>query len=388
MRYLDQDTKAAVQQVIDEHLTELQATPGFVDAEPGFPIIDGRVHKEPAIILFVAEKKPPSDILAEDRAPRQLGPYRVSVMQADPERQVMASAPLASVATAMKVSGTGLTYQKMPGNPINRSFQVSTRMLCHVGPDAGWPVLKPFLEATEKTLSVAMYDFNADYIAKSFIDIVRGNKLKVVLTWDDGMTPPETKIRGQLKTRLKTALDGWLVRSGGGRRFASAYHEKVAVRDSKAFWLSSGNWSLRSQPNIDPVGDRPSPRGCIPRATASGMSSSTTSRWPSCSKNTSPTIATGPRRKSSRAAMPPCPSPTTNGCPTSSSRSTNSSPRLSSPSSSQSRRKRFRPRRSKVEVQPVLTPDKLSRTHHRAVRQGQAFDLPAVRLHHLQRPAG
>ena len=46
-------------------------------------------------------------------------------------------------------------------------------MLCHVGPDAGWPVLKPFLEATESTLSVAMYDFNADYIAKSFIETVR-----------------------------------------------------------------------------------------------------------------------------------------------------------------------------------------------------------------------
>ena len=42
---------------------------------------------------------------------------------------------------------------------------------------------------------------------------------------------------------------------------ASAYHEKVVVRDSKAFWLSSGNWSLRSQPNIDPVNDPPSAKG-------------------------------------------------------------------------------------------------------------------------------
>ena len=51
------------------------------------------------------------------------------------------------------------------------------------------------------------------------------------------------------------------MRCGGSRRFASAYHEKVAVRDSKAFWLSSGNWSSRSQPDIDPIGTPSQARG-------------------------------------------------------------------------------------------------------------------------------
>lgn len=37
--------------------------------------------------------------------------------------------------------------------------------------------------------------------------------------------------------------------------------EKVAVRDLSSFWLSSGNWSLRSQPNIDPIGDPASAAG-------------------------------------------------------------------------------------------------------------------------------
>jgi hypothetical protein len=43
------------------------------------------------------------------------------------------------------------------------------------------PVPKPFLEAT-KELSVAMYDLNADYVAKTFIDIVGENDLKATLT--------------------------------------------------------------------------------------------------------------------------------------------------------------------------------------------------------------
>ena len=83
---------------------------------------------------------------------------------------------------------------------------------------------------------------------------MRDKDLKVVLTWDDGMTAPETTIRTKLRKSLKDNLDGFIVRCGASRRFASAYHEKVAVRDSSAFWLSSGNWSLRSQPNIDPIG--------------------------------------------------------------------------------------------------------------------------------------
>jgi PLD-like domain len=254
MRVLDQKTKSELQAVIDANMATLSAIQGFVAAEPGFPIIDGTVHKEPSIIVFVAHKKPSTSVLVEDRVPRQLGPYRVAVMQADPMRQVMTLMSDQPIADSVADSASRLTYKPLPGNPINATFKVKKPILCHVGPDAGWPVLRPFLEATKKTLSVAMYDFNVDYIAKTFIDTVRDKDLQAVLTWDDGMTAPETKIRTKLRKSLKENLDGWIVRCGGSRRFASAYHEKVAVRDSTAFWLSSGNWSLHSQPDIDPIG--------------------------------------------------------------------------------------------------------------------------------------
>lgn len=39
--------------------------------------------------------------------------------------------------------------------------------------------------------------------------------------------------------------------------FASAYHIKVAVRDSSAMWLSSGNWQSSNQPNVHPFVDHP-----------------------------------------------------------------------------------------------------------------------------------
>ena len=270
MRFLDSATKRAIQTVIDANMAELSKLAGFVEAEPGFPLIDGAIRKEPSIIVFVAQKKPTTHLLPEERAPRQIGPYRVCVMQADPLRQIRAGLGGQPISDAVEDSATGLTYQPLAGNPIDRTFVVSKRMLCHVGPDAGWPVLKQFLEATKHTLSVAMYDFNADYIAKSFIETVRDNDLKVTLTWDDGMTAPETAIRKKLRAQLGDNLDGWIVHCGGGFRFSSAYHEKVAVRDSRSFWLSSGNWSLRSQPEIDPIG--------VP-AQAKGMYSKGNREW-------------------------------------------------------------------------------------------------------------
>jgi hypothetical protein len=261
MRVLDRATKQAVQQVIDAHRGELGSIAGFVFAEPGFPIIDGAVYREPAILVFVSHKKPPTDLLPEERAPRQLGPYRVAVMQADPFRQLESLSEHQELADALVLAASDLTYEPIAGNPIDKRFRVTKPMLCHVGPDAGWPVLKPFLQATESTLSVAMYDFNADHVATTFINTVRSGNLKVTLTWDDSMTAPETTIRTKLKNRLGANLDGWIVQCGSGRRFASAYHEKVVVRDSSAFWLSSGNWSRRSQPDIDPIGDPPSASG-------------------------------------------------------------------------------------------------------------------------------
>nr|WP_246721288.1 phospholipase D-like domain-containing protein [Rhizobium leguminosarum] len=247
-------------------MSTLARIPGFVDAVPGFPIIDGQIVREPAVVVHVVQKKPESHLDPADRLPRQLGAYRVSVMQAGPELQLMTNSQFEPVASeVIQASASALTYEPLPDNPINESFDVDQPIVCHVGPDAGWPTLKPFLEATQHTLSVAMYDFNAEYIAKTFIDSIQGRDIKAVLTWDDSMTAAETTIRGRLRAALKDDLDGWIVRCGANYRFASAYHEKVAVRDSSAFWLSSGNWSLRSQPEIDPIADPKAAKGMYSR---------------------------------------------------------------------------------------------------------------------------
>src|SRR4030095_10588722 len=131
MRFLDQQTKDKVQTVIDANMAELTAVEGFVSAEPGFPIIDGTVHKEPAVIVYGAQKQPRTSGLTEERVPRQLGPYRVSVMQADPLRQVMTMMSDQPIAASVAASASGLTYKPIAGNPLHATFKIKKTTVCH-----------------------------------------------------------------------------------------------------------------------------------------------------------------------------------------------------------------------------------------------------------------
>jgi len=48
MRIPDRYSRSQVQSVIDSHLGGLQRLPDFVSAEPGFPVVDGAIRREPA----------------------------------------------------------------------------------------------------------------------------------------------------------------------------------------------------------------------------------------------------------------------------------------------------------------------------------------------------
>jgi phosphatidylserine/phosphatidylglycerophosphate/cardiolipin synthase-like enzyme len=86
---------------------------------------------------------------------------------------------------------------------------------------------------------------------------------KLTLTLD---SPPEKKgkreqtvekteddLRAAFKKRMTFA---WALAGQGteapAMAFPTSYHIKVAVKDSKSFWLSSGNWNTSNQPDVDP----------------------------------------------------------------------------------------------------------------------------------------
>jgi hypothetical protein len=136
---------------------------------------------------------------------------------------------------------------------------------CHVSPDAGWRVLEPFLQATKETLHLGMYDFTAPHIYETARSLLKTSGV----TWQQVLDPKES-LPGEDDTDSNKANDkteksiveglkriagrnfkNVFAKIGASQTFASAYHIKVAVRDSDSFWLSSGNWQSSNQPDID-----------------------------------------------------------------------------------------------------------------------------------------
>jgi len=146
----------------------------------------------------------------------------------------------------------GVALQPVTGNiPIT----------CHVSPDAGWPTLHGFLASTQSTLTVGLYDFTSKHILDGVEQALLNRQFEIVLdspaknpTADQ--TDPETldALASTLGLEFKSAVA--LVRSNKAIQnwiYPTAYHIKVAVRDSQALWLSSGNWNNSNQPDIDPI---------------------------------------------------------------------------------------------------------------------------------------
>jgi hypothetical protein len=142
-----------------------------------------------------------------------------------------------------------------------------------VSPEAGWSELESFLRETKSTLTVAMYQFTAPHIFKALEDAVApaGRKFELVLhpvpekpaksgvkandldEEKDVVNPLEEK----MKKRFEIAWATLVSKANPEGLWASAYHIKVAVRDSTTFWLSSGNWQSSNQPDVHPFVDQP-----------------------------------------------------------------------------------------------------------------------------------
>jgi hypothetical protein len=265
MKKLSDAERDTVDRIIGRHLARLKSVPGVLGVQPGFPVENGVLRRTPAIIVYVRRKMRTGYLGPGELLPDQLDGVPVDVVEADPHKQLELVAPEIAVAFAEP------TYVGIPGDPIDASFTVARPLLCHVGPDSGWAVLRDFLAEARQDLVCAIYDFNAGYIADSLIAGSDAHGFPIKLALDDGVDRnSELPIQKRLKQTLQDAYQAQIVQCHAGARFPSAYHEKVAVRDGSAFWLSSGNWSTSSQPEIDPIGDP---------ETAAGMYSKGNREW-------------------------------------------------------------------------------------------------------------
>ncbi len=276
-----------IDRAIAAHLPEF-AAPFVLTLRPGYVLADGRPTTAPAGVVLVAG----DPATAATQLPKALAGYPLDVRTAtdlkayqlaDPaayernklhlrSEQVLPAFPTErrpngsfiadGVASAAAAAKTQIPYTAPAGAslaPVTDTFTV----VAHASPDAGWPVLQPFLAGTQRSLAVAMYDFTSAHILSALETSLAEREFSLVLD-HPAPNPTSDQTDEQTHAALVTSLGSklafaWALTDGdpfaAAYIFPTAYHIKVAVRDGASFWLSSGNWNNSNQPAIDPVDD-------------------------------------------------------------------------------------------------------------------------------------
>jgi len=297
-----------IDQTILKNLSKLQKI-GVLTVRPGYEIAQDQLTGKQAIVATVHTKKSLADLPASERLPDKLGKYQVDVREASPYQRLRAYDPAAAAvaetygrpeeqdpvwgnerevstgkllgakssstnklferskttkpaahkALAAHQKKTQIQYSPDKNAPPLERVELTTTIIAHASPDAGFATLSKFLAGTTKSLLIGMYDFTSGPLLNAFLQDLKAPKtLQMVLdspapnpTADQTDWITVTELEAALKSRSQIARA--LVRSD---KFASewmfpyAYHIKVIVRDGKDFWLSSGNLNNSNQPDL------------------------------------------------------------------------------------------------------------------------------------------
>ncbi|NNT71576.1 hypothetical protein HKT18_05025 [Flavobacterium sp. IMCC34852] len=261
----------------------------FLSAKPGYKYVEGEITNIPAILVTVSEKVMINNLTKSEKLPDEFQGYDIEVVEASPKEKIrfqpyynkslisdFASQLEPSTLESLVLEKSELEVftleadskvigYKPPTNIKLEEVNAAMTILCHVSPEGGWKTLKPFLEGVENHLQVAIYDFTAPHITGTIRTLLEDNKsLKLVydgkkasklgkgtkindihehVTIEDWKSIPDNKFEN---------MKAWIGKAGICKL---AYHTKVAVRDKKSFWLSSGNWQTSNQPALDFTAD-------------------------------------------------------------------------------------------------------------------------------------
>jgi PLD-like domain len=265
---------AAVQKVIAARGAALAALPGVVEVWAGYKFRKGRITDTPALMVSVLKKTPQSKLKKPELLPAKLDGVPVDVVPASPAQLLQFAAARGPALTAKSAAGlAGMVAAAAPGagiaaagaplipyvpaTPPLKVVDEKMTLVCHASPDAGWRLLSGFFGRTKSRLTATMYEFTAEHILKTLRgSLTAPRKLEFIM---DGGTPENEEARAALKSSLAARMKFvWAAVADSGKVtkafFPTAYHIKVAVRDGREFWLSSGNWKTSNQPERDPIG--------------------------------------------------------------------------------------------------------------------------------------
>jgi len=255
----------------------------LLTARPGYKYEDGHITKRLAIVAVVDQKINLSSVPDNSRLPDNFENYDVEVVTASPKnllrfRYKKEYASLRNISDQLEptllesmvisekeseeLERGEITINYEPPSDVSLDpVTDAMTLLCHVSPEGGWKTLGPFLNDTNEHLQVAMYDFSAPQLFETLKSVLRrGASMKLVYDGNAAANVGQgTKIDDVSEETILRSLSriagsnldyvkAWKGKSGICH---NAYHIKVAVKDKKSFWLSSGNWQTSNQPNVD-----------------------------------------------------------------------------------------------------------------------------------------
>lgn len=238
----------AIIEVVRANQERVMSISGVFGIRPGF----AKGSSDDTSPLIVIVTKPGADL---SPIPDRIDDIPVDIQQATPQELREGLLPLSMWEGLLPEGAPAIRYTPPDQSEVKLEEMLVRNITCHVGPDSGWGTLKPFLQATNRSLTVAMYEFYAEHIIRVITTL--GSETDATLNMILHLSSNDKEIRSELASSWQQRLDFVpAVVSGSQRIFANSYHTKVAVRDSSAFWLSSGNWSPTSQPAITSANDK------------------------------------------------------------------------------------------------------------------------------------
>jgi len=211
-------------------------------------------------VPFISVSAPASRLAEVEAAgPKQLGGLAVRYEAADVLEQLESEA-VSEAAATISYDDDARTGEEFSFDPVNENME----LLLHVGPEYSWDTLKQFLDEAEGHLVSAMYEFHAVSVRDAIqARLEDGASMTLVL---DGATFVPVKNEEE-EIDAEEVFNGW--QDEFGERFevvtapegatgliANSYHIKVTVRDDNKFWLSSGNWKMKSSQPVVTEDDR------------------------------------------------------------------------------------------------------------------------------------
>ena len=243
----------------------------------GYVFRDGWITDERAVVITVRRKQTHATLRESGIPPLPKSFMGLPVQVANPsiedlirEREPAKASEAFSDAPVMREE---ITYNGPSGFPLEE-VTANMRVIAHVSPDAGWPQLSRFLAATRRRLVIGVYDFGAPHVADAVEQAGRkANFRKLTLVMQKGESVGagtkaddlrDTEVVEKFENALGSKFENAWVKIGRENGWvASSYHIKVAVRDSTAFWLSSGNMQSSNLPDADPISESPQQRSWL-----------------------------------------------------------------------------------------------------------------------------